>query len=156
VANDEHKETLEGEVNHIIRESRMVLPGIQALFGFQMIAVFNRQFSHALPLPGQLLHVGATALIVCAIALIMAPAAYHRLAEPDRISRHFANYASAMVSVAMVPLAIALAIELSLICYALLTSFWVAAALGGGLGLLLSSLWFVYPELRSRRLKTRT
>jgi hypothetical protein len=27
-----------------IEEARMVLPGIQALFGFQLIAVFNERF----------------------------------------------------------------------------------------------------------------
>jgi hypothetical protein len=33
--------TLEEETRTIIEEARMVLPGIQALFGFQLIAVFN-------------------------------------------------------------------------------------------------------------------
>jgi Family of unknown function (DUF6328) len=155
VADEDHKETLDAEVNHTIRESRMVLPGIQALFGFQMIAVFNPQFSRALPLPSQLLHLGATALVVCAIALIMAPAAYHRLAEPDRLSRYFADYASAMVSIAMVPLVAALAIELSVICYLVLRSAWLAGSVGITVGLILASLWFVYPTLRSQLRKRR-
>jgi len=156
VSDQDHKETLEGEVNHIIRESRMVLPGIQALFGFQMIAVFNPQFSRALPLPGQLLHLGAIVLIVCAIALIMAPAAYHRFAEPDRLSRYFADYASAMVSIAMGPLVGALAIELSLICYVVLRNAWLSGGVGTALGLLLTSLWFIYPAMRSRRRERRS
>ena len=151
MADEEHKETLEGEVNHVIREGRMVLPGIQALFGFQMIVVFDPRFSQALPLTGQLLHLGATVLIVCAVALIMAPTAYHRLAEPDRLSRYFADYASAMVSIAMAPLVAALAIELSLICYVVLRSAWLAGGVGSALGLVLTSVWFIYPALRSRR-----
>ena len=33
--------SLESQVKAAIDEARMVLPGIQALFGFQLIAVFN-------------------------------------------------------------------------------------------------------------------
>ena len=46
---DEQKtESLETEVEQILEEARMVLPGIQALFGFQLIAVFNQRFDEAL------------------------------------------------------------------------------------------------------------
>lgn len=31
---------------HLLEECRMVLPGIQALFGFQLIAVFNLSLIH--------------------------------------------------------------------------------------------------------------
>jgi len=31
-------------ISHLLEECRMVLPGIQALFGFQLIAVFNQPF----------------------------------------------------------------------------------------------------------------
>jgi hypothetical protein len=43
---DEHTEKIAQEA---IDEARMVLPGIQALFGFQLIAVFNERFAQ---LPG--------------------------------------------------------------------------------------------------------
>ena len=35
-------------VTFILEECRMVLPGIQALFGFQLIAVFNSTFAESL------------------------------------------------------------------------------------------------------------
>ena len=38
------KEPLEKVVEHLEEEARMILPGIQALFGFQLIAVFNQRF----------------------------------------------------------------------------------------------------------------
>ena len=37
------KESLEEEVDHILGEGRMVLPGIEASFGFQLIAVFDQR-----------------------------------------------------------------------------------------------------------------
>ncbi len=33
--------SLEEEARHILEEARMVIPGIHALFGFQLVAVFN-------------------------------------------------------------------------------------------------------------------
>ena len=36
--------SLEEESRTTIEEARMVLPGIQAVFGFQLIAVFNNGF----------------------------------------------------------------------------------------------------------------
>src|ERR1700694_2515161 len=37
-------ESLDAEARYTIEEARMVLPGIQAIFGFQLIAVFNQRF----------------------------------------------------------------------------------------------------------------
>lgn len=42
------KESLSKVASHILEECRMVLPGIQALFGFQLIVVFNSRFWEAL------------------------------------------------------------------------------------------------------------
>ncbi len=56
----------------------MVLPGIQVLFGFQLIAAFNERFRELAPLEQQL-HYSSLVLVSLAIALIMTPAAYHRL-----------------------------------------------------------------------------
>ena len=40
-ADEVEQESLKDEIANLIEEARMVLPGIQALFGFQLIAVFN-------------------------------------------------------------------------------------------------------------------
>lgn len=150
-AEDWKQEPLESEIGHIIEESRMVLPGIQALFGFQLIAVFNPHFSEALAAPARLLHLGAIILTACSIALIMAPAAYHRQAERDRISHYFARYASRLITIAMAPLVVAIAIEVSLVSFAITHSLLLAACLGIVLTLLYTSLWYFYPRIARAR-----
>src|SRR4030095_10641479 len=70
------RESLEQEATFILEESRMVLPGIQALFGFQLIAVFNQGFGEKLAPSEQVLHLLAFALVAVATALIITPAAY--------------------------------------------------------------------------------
>jgi hypothetical protein len=79
-----------------IEEARMVLPGIQALFGFQLIAAFSDRF-HELEPQVQALHFLALVLIAVAIAIIMALAAYHRLVERGSISAFFVRLASGLL-----------------------------------------------------------
>ena len=128
----------------------MVLPGIQALFGFQLIAVFNQRFSELLPHTGQLLHLAALILVAVAIGLIMAPAAYHREAERGTISRYLADYASRLMMIAMLPLLVSISIEVALIAYAILSLAWLSAACGFALGLFFVSLWYIFPALHRR------
>jgi hypothetical protein len=49
-------------VSHLLEECRMILPGIQALFGFQLIAQFNDGFSKNLSQAQQELHLAALLL----------------------------------------------------------------------------------------------
>jgi hypothetical protein len=70
-----HPASLENETKTVIEESRMVLPGIQSVFGFQLIAVFNNGFEQ-LTSPEKILHLCALVLVATAIALIMTPASY--------------------------------------------------------------------------------
>jgi Family of unknown function (DUF6328) len=73
-------ESLEEEATHATDEARMVLPGVQAILGFQLIAVFNQRFQE-LSEGRQILHISAFVLLAAAMGLIMTPAAYHRQAE---------------------------------------------------------------------------
>lgn len=53
-----HIETLEEEATHATDEARMVLPGVQAILGFQLIAVFNQRFEDLSKIQ-QYVHLGA-------------------------------------------------------------------------------------------------
>jgi hypothetical protein len=90
-------------------------------------------------------------LVAIAIALIMAPAAYHRQAERGTISRHLANFGSRVIAMAMLPLLLAIALDVALVAYAIVGRLAVSLALGIPLALLFLWLWFVYPALRKPR-----
>ena len=151
MTDDSKKETLDDEVEHILEESRMVLPGIQALFGFQLIAVFNPRFDELLGQGAQNLHLCAVILTALAIALIMAPAAYHRQAERGSISRYLATYSSRLLAFAMAPLLIALSIEVSLIAYIVLRDRFWSVSIGVALFSAFAWLWYGFPALRRRK-----
>ena len=99
-----------------IEEARIVTPGIQALFGFQLVAAFSERFRQ-LGSVEQELHFAALVLVALSLALIMTPAAYHRIAEPSSFSRFFVKLASRLIAVAMVPLMLALCLEVYIIGY---------------------------------------
>ena len=125
----------------------MVLPGVQALFGFQLVAVFNQPFLERLGAREQILHLVALFLTAVAAAMLMAPAAYHRQAESRSVSERFLAYADTLLTVAMVPLMFGLSIDLYIIAMLILHS----AALGAGVAALLfgicAVLWFGIPRL---------
>jgi hypothetical protein len=133
-----------------IEEARMVVPGIQALFGFQLIAVFNQRF-HDLTAGEQTLHFFALVLIALAIAIIMTPAAYHRLVERGSVSDFFIQLASRLIAAAMLPLMVALCLEVYLVGRMVDLSSWFSAALAGGLFAVFATLWFAFPfAMRNR------
>src|SRR5712691_1359366 len=107
--------SLETATTYILEECRMVLPGIQALFGFQLIAVFNERFSEKLSKGEQLLHLAAIVLVTVAIALVMAPAALQRRSQPQSVSKRFIKLSSGLLHAGMFPLALGLALDVYLI-----------------------------------------
>jgi hypothetical protein len=148
-ADEVEQESLKDEIANLIEEARMVLPGIQALFGFQLIAVFNDGFRDLEP-AWQYTHLAAISLVTAAIALIMTPAAYHRIAERGVVSRRFSELGSTLIAVAMIPFAVGMSLDLMLITHVVTDSRPAATvALVVALGAFVTA-WFVIP-LRARR-----
>jgi hypothetical protein len=146
--------SLEEEVRTVIEEARMVLPGIQAFFGFQLIAVFNNRFQE-LTHTEQVLHLIALLLLAVSIALIMAPAAYHRIAERGMVSRHFVELASRFLECAMFPLMLSITVGLFLLTRLILNNSALSTAVAVGAILMFFVLWYLFPWTQSARAKRR-
>lgn len=91
--NEQENESLKDEMRNVIEEARMILPGVQALFGFQTMAVFNNRFEE-LASPSRFAYLAALGLLTLAMGLLMTPAAYNRLAERGKVSRYMINLSS--------------------------------------------------------------
>jgi hypothetical protein len=131
---------------NVLDECRMVLPGVQALFGFQLIAVFNSTFEEKLTNTQQKFHLVAIALAVIAIALVMAPASLHQQAEPKLASDRFLRVSRRLLLAAMAPLATSISLDVFLVAEIICHNEAVAATVAGGLFAILLSLWFLYPH----------
>ena len=146
--NHEAKEALADVATHLLEECRMVLPGIQALFGFQLVAVFNQAFWDKLNPVEQHLHLIAVALIVIAIALVMTPAAYHRQAEPDSVSERFVAVCSRLLLWSMVPLLVAICLDFYLVARLILHNVLLSLVLALLMSFLFVIPWFALPRLK--------
>ena len=144
-------ESIEKSIDHLLDECRMVLPGVQAIFGFQLIAVFNRPFFKLLDGRDQALHLVALVLVAVAIACLMGPAAYHRQATPDAISQSFLRYASRLLMFAMIPLAGAVTLYVYLVAGTILRSPGRAVALAEAVCFVFVTIWFIIPQRAARR-----
>ena len=144
--------SLSKATEYLLEESRMVLPGMQALFGFQLIAVFNSAFTEKLGPLEQRLHLVAIGLVVLAIALIMTPAAYHRQTSPRAVSAHLIAMSSRLILMSMGPLALAICIDFYLVAWVVVHQR-TAAALAAIALVLFAALWFGFPYWHKRRLE---
>ena len=70
---------LKTKVEQLLTEARVIIPGGQALFGFQFIAMLTTGFDK-LPPSSQLVHTAALCFFTALnVIVLMAPAALHRL-----------------------------------------------------------------------------
>jgi hypothetical protein len=136
--------------SHVLEECRMVLPGIQALFGFQLIAFFNQGFTDRLSQTHQGLHLAATLAVALAAGLVMTPASLHRQAEPMSASRRFVHTASNFLLASMVPLALGVCADVYLVSHMVLKDTTLALAVAGGLFVMLFLFWLVFPRVWRR------
>ena len=146
--------SLEEETRTTIEEARMVLPGIQAFFGFQLIAVFNNRFQDLTHME-QVFHFIALLMLALSIALIMAPAAYHRIAERGMVSRHFVEIASRFLEFAMFPLMLSITVDLFLLARLVLDNTAFSAGIALVALLMFFGLWYVFPLTQRTRARRR-
>jgi hypothetical protein len=151
-----HRNTLEEEAKHVLEECRVIVPGIQALIGFQMIAIFNSTFYERLSQEVRFFHLGAMGLVLIAMFLLLTPAAYHRIAEPGVVSNKFVDSSTRLMSWAMAFLRLGLAAEIYVVTRALGIPERAGAGLAAACFLLSWGLWSIYPRVSAMRLAPRT
>jgi len=141
---DERPQTpLHVKIEQMLTEARVILPGAQALFGFQLAIVLTQAFEN-LPDRSRLVHAISIGLVALAIMLLMAPAAYHRIVYSGEDSPDMHRVGSAMVTAATVPLALGLAGDIYVVIGKIIGPQTGLAA--GVFGLIvLIGLWYAYP-----------
>ena len=148
---EEKTVALEEAVKYALDEARMILPGIQALFGFQLVAVFNERFAEIFDRLGQALHLAALVCVALACALAMTPAAFHRQNAQGKVSRQLLDISSAFIGAAMIPLMAAISIDIGLVAFVVTESQAISIALGVAGALVIGGLWIVFPRWRRAR-----
>ena len=141
------KEVEIGEsVSHLLEEARMLIPGVQTLFGFQVVIVFSQQFGMLLSAGERLWHLTAITCSILTLVLLLTPAMLHRERESGWATQGFVNVSTKLMATASVPLALGLAIDFGLVTRLITES--PAAAIASSLVTLaiVFGLWNVLPR----------
>jgi hypothetical protein len=138
---------LQDKIEQVLTETRVVLPGAQALLGFQFAAFLMEPFEK-LPTSSKVIHLVCLALIALCTILLMTPAAYHRLVEKGEDSEEFHTFVSRMVLASMVPLALGLSGDFYVVVEKVFKSSEVGMMASGAMLILFFGLWFGYTLVR--------
>jgi hypothetical protein len=143
---------LHTRIDQMLTEARVILPGVQAMLGFQLIVVMTHAFEK-LPRALQWLHLGGLAAAVVCVTLLIAPAAVHRLAFHGNDDARFHQIGTRLLNFALLPLALALSAESFIASWKLADDFALAAVAAASVLLMLVGSWYVLP-LAARRRRT--
>jgi hypothetical protein len=141
---------LDVKIEQMLTEARVILPGAQALFGFQLAIVFTRSFAD-LPAVSMFVHAASLLLVTLTVVLLMAPAAYHRLVYAGEASADMYRVGSALVTAATIPLALGLAGDTYVVMLKITPSPAIAIAAAVATFILLIGLWQAYPMVTAAR-----
>ena len=148
---DERSETsLHVRIDQLLTEARVILPGAQALFGFQLAIVLTQTFEQ-LPKASMAVHAASLFLVALAVMMLMAPAPYHRIVYAGEDAEDVYRVGSALVTGATLPLGLGRAGEVYVVIAKIWGSFVIGACAGGLAFLLLSALWYAYPLVVAHR-----
>ena len=146
---EERATPLKTKIEQMLTEARVIIPGGQALLGFQFVATLTTAFAQ-LPASVQIIHSAGLCAVALAVLVLMTPAAVHRIAFHGEDDEDFFRTGSMLVTVAPLPLAVGIAADVLVVYYKVSESMSVAGSAGILALLVLLWFWYGYPLWRSR------
>lgn len=137
------------KIKTLLTEIRVVLPGAQALLGFQFSAFLSNAFDRLAP-SAQAVHFASVTTMAVAVVLLMAPAAFHRLATRGDDSREVDVFGSYAMLGAMFFLALSMAGDFYVVMRMVTGSETLALAAPIAALIVAFALWFAFPLLARR------
>jgi Na+-translocating ferredoxin:NAD+ oxidoreductase RnfE subunit len=141
---------LHRRIDLMLTEARVILPGAQALLGFQFIVTLTTVFEK-LPPHVRVIHFVALCAVTLATILLIAPAAIHRMTFHGKDSESFHRLGSFIVTLALVPLIMGMSADAYVAGGRILNSETIGIAMGLSTLAVLVSLWYVTPLVLRRR-----
>ena len=138
---------LEIQVDQLLTEARVIIPGVQALLGFQLTVTFTQAFAD-LETAAKITHAVALCCMGLAVILLMAPASVHRIAFSGQDDAAFVAIGSVFVLAAPFLLALGIALDTYVAAGRALSSDTAALALAAAAIVVLLGFWYAYPLWR--------
>ena len=135
---------LDKKIEQMLTETRVVLPGAQALFGFQLIIVFSEAFEK-LSVVAKEVHLASLGCVALAVIWLMAPACFHRIIYAGDDSLDFHRIGTKFILAASFALALGISGDLGVVAGKVMDSAALGIAASSASLVLLIGLWHVYP-----------
>jgi hypothetical protein len=149
--NETEKERLDRNLNELLGELRVALPGVQVLFAFLLTVPFQQGFQRVTEFEKSL-YFATLITTALAAALLIAPSSLHRI-EFRRDDKHFVVFTANRLAVAgFAVLGVAMTLATTLISH-FLYGGTAAVIVAIGAGLVIFGLWYALPLARLRKLK---
>lgn len=142
--------TISQRIEYLLTEARVVLPGAQALLGFQLIIVFAGSF------PGvseelKIVHFLALLSTTISTALLISTAAYHRIAFDGEPNEEFHSLASKFILLATTFLAAGISLDTAVALIQSGSAQLFAWLCAGGVFVGMITLWNMWPLVARHR-----
>ncbi len=144
---EQNQTSVHDKIRQVLTEARVIIPGNQALMGFQFAVILQKGFTD-LPLWAKWLHLSSLSLISLSTVLLLTPASYHRIVERGEETQDFFRVASGLVLSSLPPLALGLCVDFFIVIYKLSGRITPALVGAGALLILSFVLWFGYTWFR--------
>ncbi|MBB2200082.1 DUF6328 family protein [Gluconacetobacter tumulisoli] len=140
---------LHARIEQMLTEGRVILPGAQALLGFQLVIVLMAAFEK-LPALSRLVHGGALLCVAAAVILLVMPAALHRIVWAGEDSERFLRIGGTITATALVPLALGLTGDSYVVVARIAMSRTAGTVVAATVAAVLFGLWFAWPMAARR------
>jgi hypothetical protein len=148
VRNETEAERLDRNLNELLQELRVALPGVQVLFAFLLTVPFNQGFSKATDFEKDV-YLVTLLLTGLATALLIAPSAYHRLEFRLGDKEHIVLVANRFAIAGFAFLAAAMSSAVLLVTDYVFDGT-TAAICTIGAAIVLYGFWYAAPLMRRR------
>jgi hypothetical protein len=135
---------LHDKIEQMLTEGRVILPGVQALLGFQFVVMLSKSFGE-LPPAARILHVVALTSLALTITLLIAPAAVHRITFEGNDDPRLHSLGTTLMTVALLPLICGISCDLWVALTRLFGEGIAPTAGALSAAVLLVGLWYVLP-----------
>ncbi len=148
------KERLDRNLQELLGELRVALPGVQVLFAFLLVVPFNQRFAQVTSFQRSL-YLGTLLCAALASAFLIAPTAHHRLMFRRQDKENLVVVANRQAIIGLTFLAVAMTSAIVLVTDVLFKPATTAFA-GGLVALAFAVLWYALPLRRRSRVGRRT
>ena len=140
----ERQTPLTSKIEQMLTEARVIIPGAQALLGFQLVATLTKAFDE-LPALFKYIHCAGLCAVALSVVLLMTPAAVHRIGFGGEDDPLCFRIGSRLVVAGSIPLAAGIAADVAVVFFKATESTNVATSAGVAALVVLLGFWLLFP-----------